>query len=89
MAFTSIDLVRIEEAISSGALTVKYQDRTVTYQDMTSLLRARSLILQDINAASGVSGTGLGGTGRRNYATFSKGIEDGAADVKWIPGGCC
>lgn len=42
-------LSALDEAISSGALTVKYQDRQVTYRSMEEMMRARSFILRQLN----------------------------------------
>ena len=43
MAFTSDQLTALEAAAATGVLTVRYADRTVTYQ---SLAEMRSLITQ-------------------------------------------
>lgn len=67
MAFTQTDLDAINEAIASGALKVKYQDREVTYQTFDDLTKARNLILNEIEPARKASG------GRR-FAMFSKGL---------------
>ena len=71
MAFTQDDLNAINEVIASGELTVRYKDRTVTYQSTDALLKARDLIKSDVAAASGTarkritriyqSGNGFGG----------------------------
>lgn len=52
MAYTQADLTAIEEAIKSGALTVKYQDREVTYRSLDELLRIRDTIRRDIGTAA-------------------------------------
>lgn len=67
MAFSKADLDAINAAIGSGALKVKYQDREVTYQDMAGLIRARNLILNDVEPERRTSS--------QRFATFSKGLE--------------
>lgn len=52
MAWTTTDLERIETAIASGALEVRFSDRSVRYQSMTDLLRARSEIIKVLDAAA-------------------------------------
>ena len=42
--FTAASLVAIDKAIASGALTVRFQDRTVEYRSADELLKLRSLI---------------------------------------------
>ena len=44
VAFTVKDLEAIEQAITSGTTRVHYQDRDITYQSLTDLLRIKALI---------------------------------------------
>lgn len=44
MAYTTDDLAAIDAAIASGELTVKTNDRLVTYRSIDELLRARNHI---------------------------------------------
>lgn len=37
MAFTNAQILALEEAIASGALTVRYGDRSVTYQSVSEM----------------------------------------------------
>lgn len=53
MAFTTNDLERIERAIARGTLTVRYADRTVTYQSMRELMRARDLMRSELGPDAG------------------------------------
>lgn len=46
--FTQAHLVAIEEAIAGGYLKVRYDDKEVTYQDMTALMKARNMIAEDL-----------------------------------------
>jgi len=48
--FTADDLNAINRAIVSGALEVRFQDRTITYRSMKDLLAARTIILASFNA---------------------------------------
>jgi roadblock/LC7 domain-containing protein len=53
MAWTSADLERIDTAIASGTLSVRFSDgRMVTYQSTEAMLRARAVIWAEANAAS-------------------------------------
>jgi hypothetical protein len=48
-AFSTADLNRINRAIASGALVVRYDDgRQVTYRSMDELLQARAAIERDL-----------------------------------------
>ncbi|MBP8789671.1 MAG: hypothetical protein KBH41_19840 [Azonexus sp.] len=52
MAFTSSDLDAIDRAIASGELTVRSNDRMVTYRSMDELTAARAAISGALAAAS-------------------------------------
>lgn len=43
MSWTKADIQKLERAIASGALTVRYGDMTVTYQNLESM---RALLAQ-------------------------------------------
>jgi len=49
MAFTTSDLTIIDEAIASGALEVRFQDRMVRYNSIKDMLIARTLIESQLN----------------------------------------
>lgn len=68
MSFTADDLIAIDSAIKSGALSVQYRDRSVTYRSLDDMLRVRNLIRSDL----GLVGDADGRTHR--YGTFSKGL---------------
>lgn len=53
MAFTLDDVAKIERAIKSGALRVTYADRTVQYNGISDLMRARQEMLDEIAQANG------------------------------------
>jgi hypothetical protein len=55
MAFTTDDLAAINAVIASGELTVRYADRTITYQDSNALIRARQLIIDDLAVQTGTT----------------------------------
>lgn len=48
MPFTSEDLEEIKKAIGSGALTVKFADKTVTYRSMPEMIQAKNYIEQEL-----------------------------------------
>lgn len=56
MAFVTADLVAIEDAIKSGALSVRFQDgRAYTYRSLDELRRAREMVQSDIDATAGTT----------------------------------
>ena len=68
--FTAADLTAIDDAIKSGALSVRYQDgRQITYRSTDELIRTRDLMNSEIATDAGsrrrrtfrlqLSGTGL------------------------------
>lgn len=68
--FTAADLTAIDDAIKSGALSVRYQDgRQITYRSTDDLIRTRDLINNEVAVDAGArrkrtfriqqSGTGL------------------------------
>ena len=65
--FTTAQLEALEAAIAQGALKVKYQDREVTYQSLSDMLRLRDVMRGELGTET---------TNRvRRFAQFSKGIE--------------
>lgn len=68
MAWVQSDLERLETAIASGTLTVRFADgRMVTYASMSDLLRARGVIAAALNAASAAP------VNRSIFAEFDRG----------------
>lgn len=55
MAWTTSDVEKLEAAIASGELLVRFGDRTVQYQNTDAMLRARREMLQEIRAVAGTS----------------------------------
>lgn len=55
MAWTSADLTALEAAIASGQSLVRFGDRTVQYQDLDAMRRARREMIAEIAAAAGTS----------------------------------
>ena len=53
MAFTLADVEKLERAIATGALTVRFADRQVTYQSLDAMRKARREMLDEIAAANG------------------------------------
>lgn len=68
MAFTSDQLTKLDEAIAQGSLTVKYQDKQVTYRSLDEMLKIRDLMRTELGLTSG-------SRGGRVYPTFSKGLD--------------
>ena len=50
--FTQAHLAAIEEAIAGGYLEVRYEDKTVKYQTMSDLMKARNLIAGSLAATT-------------------------------------
>jgi ABC-type microcin C transport system duplicated ATPase subunit YejF len=53
MAWTITDLAAVEQALRSGATTVRYGDRSVTYQSTKELRALRNEMQREIAAAAG------------------------------------
>jgi hypothetical protein len=62
--WTQADLATLEAAIASGTRHVQYGDKSVTYQTIEQMLRARSEIISALS----------GGSPRKFFATYSKGL---------------
>ncbi len=62
--FSEEDLKRIEDAIASGTLRVRYADREVWYQTTADLLKARDAMLRDLGKSRA----------QRVTATYDKGL---------------
>lgn len=46
MSWTVEDLEKIDEALKSGALTIRHGDKTITYRSTDDLLKLRERILR-------------------------------------------
>lgn len=55
MAYTLVDLERIQAAIAKGELEVQYADRKVRYRSIAELRDAQSEIVRGLDGASGRS----------------------------------
>jgi hypothetical protein len=53
MAWTTDDLAAIDDAIASGVLEVRFQDRTTTYRSMDDLIKAHNLITEALASQQG------------------------------------
>lgn len=49
MAFTQEDADKLRRAIASGALTVRYQDRTVTYRSLAEMRETLGMIEEELS----------------------------------------
>lgn len=66
MSWTASDLVAIEAAIASGALSVQFSDRRVQYRTMDELLKARAIIKAQVESSTVSTST------RSTFASYSK-----------------
>lgn len=51
--FTQANLNTINEAIATGAMEVRFADRTIRYSSMSDLLKAQAVIKNSLNEQSG------------------------------------
>lgn len=65
MAFTATDLDTLDRAIAAGELSVRVNDRMVTYRSISELLAARSMI------ANAVASTAARAYPRHQLASFA------------------
>lgn len=63
MAFTQTQLSALEAAIATGARTVAYADRTVTYNSLQEMLALRAQMIAEL---------GPGEDGRSTYASYAR-----------------
>ncbi len=66
MATTQADVDRLEKAIKSGALRVKYQDRDVTYRSLAEMRSELVRLQRDLNQVPRTV---------RKKVSFSKGLD--------------
>lgn len=64
MAFTQTQLDALEAAIASGTLEVRTGDKSVRYQSMAELIKARDLIREQLAVATDVQQS------RASFASF-------------------
>lgn len=64
--YTSAQLAALQAAIASGALTVHYSDRTVTYRSLDDMLKLERIMDADITPPA-TAATAC------TYGSFSKG----------------
>jgi hypothetical protein len=65
MTWTQEQLTALEEAISQGALRVRYSDKEVQYRSLTEMLQLRDMMRQEL---------GLSQPTKRLFAKHSKGL---------------
>jgi len=70
LAFTSADVTALERAIAKGTLQVTLGDRTIRYQSMADLIRARDLAKSEVAEAAAGS---TKAQRLRRYQVFSRG----------------
>ena len=67
MAFTVDQYNRLNEAISLGALEVKYADKDITYRSLVEMLSLKNLMEKEL----GISTGGI----KTSFAKFSRGLN--------------
>lgn len=53
MPFTEADLLAVRGAIATGARTVEFRDRRVTYHSISELMQVEAHIQNSLNASAG------------------------------------
>ena len=66
-SWTQEDLERLERAIASGHLSVRYGDQSVTYQSTEAMLQVRDAIRRSIGVAAATRE-------RRRIVRYGKGL---------------
>ncbi|HEY0032282.1 MAG TPA: hypothetical protein VGB81_03370 [Devosia sp.] len=66
MAYTQAQYDALQSAIASGALTVEYGDKKVTYRSLTEMRAILSEMERDLQ---------IGTRSRRVVSTFTKGLQ--------------
>ncbi|MFB8829065.1 phage head-tail joining protein [Azotobacter sp. CWF10] len=66
MAYTLEQYTALQAAIAEGALTVRYQDKSVQYRSLDEMMRILKLMATEL-------GLNSNNDGGRRYASFSKG----------------
>ena len=54
MAWSQTDLDALNKAISNGAMSVRYADRSVQYRSLDEMLKIRSMMMDELNLPSSV-----------------------------------
>jgi len=68
MAYTQEQYQAITEAIATGALTVQYGDKTVTYRSLNDMIRIQTAMKNELYPSQNTNNG-------RKFASFSKGIN--------------
>lgn len=55
MAWTQADIDALKSAMKSGALTVRYSDKSVTYRTLAEMTQLLGLMQDEVNAAAGTT----------------------------------
>jgi hypothetical protein len=65
--WTEEDLARLERAIASGHLSVRYGDQSVNYQSIDAMLKVRDMMRRALGVAAATKE-------RRRIARYGKGL---------------
>lgn len=68
MTYTLIQYQVISDAIATGALTVHYGDKTVTYRSLDEMIRIQTIMKNELFPEQNTNNG-------RKFASFSKGIN--------------
>lgn len=68
MAYTSQQIEVLEEAIATGALTVKYADKWITYRSLSEMKSILDTMKQEVG--------GYSSPVRRKFVGYSSGINN-------------
>ena len=69
MAYTLSQYQIITDAIATGALTVHYGDKTVTYRSLDEMIRIQTIMKNELFPAQNTNNG-------RKFASFSKGTNN-------------
>lgn len=70
-SWTESDLTAIEAALARGELSVRYEDKQVTYRSVDEMLRIREMIAGSLRSSTAQPSSAFGG--RRTYIGSDRG----------------
>lgn len=79
MAFTLLQLEKLEEAIGIGALEVEYADKKVKYRSLTEMMNILAMMKRELGVSSG---------SKRVVVSVSKGFTPGCNSFNTDCDGC-
>jgi len=82
MAFTQLQYDQISEAIAQGALTVKYNDKEVTYRSLDEMIRIRKMMADELGIKT------ANATSRAIRSTYRSGLNTTVQGDSRFADGC-